>query len=161
MKTLLNFSLIFVAGAAFVTVSCKSKTGSADSSVPATNSTQAASAKGNSVMDSLNISDPDEKKVCALYDDAVTDYLTNFKTLMTDTGKDAQDKRKALDAKWKQKEAEIKPQVDALREKVRANPQEAMKFMQFSTYETKRLMSIMLPMEQNMLKNVPTSAPGS
>lgn len=162
MKTNSKLSLLLITGlAAVITVSCKSKPGSASDSagVPATNSTQAVSAKSNSVMDSLGITDPDEKKICALYDDAITDYITNYKTLMTDTGKDAQAQRKALDEKWKQKEAEIKPQVDAMRDKVRANSQEAIKFVQFSAYESKRLMGVMMSMEQNMLKNMPSPAP--
>ena len=157
MKTDSKFSLLLITGAmSAIMVSCKHKT---DSSVPDANSTEAVSAKGNSVMDSLKITDADEKKVCALYDDAITDYLTNVKTLIADTSKDAQDKRKALDDKWKLKEAEINPQLDAVRDKMRANPTEAFKFVQFSAYEAKRMMAVILPATENALKNLPVTTP--
>ena len=159
MKTLLKFNFFALAAIAIVAVACKPKPGSG--AVSATNSTTAASAKGNTVMDSLNITDPDEKKICALYDDAITDYLTNMKTLTTDTSKAAEEKRKELDDKWKAKEAAIKPQVENWRRKVAMNPSEAMKFAQFSMYESKRLMAIMMDYEKSVLKNMPASTPGS
>ncbi|HZY37686.1 MAG TPA: hypothetical protein VFE53_13605 [Mucilaginibacter sp.] len=161
MKTILKVNLFILAAIAVVAISCKGKSGSSGSdAVSATNSTTAASAKGNSVMDSLNITDPDEKKVCALYDDAITDYLTNIKTLSTDTSAAAKQKRDDLDKKWKEKEAAIKPQVESLRQKIAMNPTEALKFTQFSVYESKRLMGVMMEYEKNMLKNMPTTAPG-
>jgi len=106
-------------------------------------------------MDSLNITDPDEKKVCALYDDAITDYLTQVRTLAADTTKAAAAQRADLDKKYKEREQEIKPQVEAMRRKVAMNPGEAMKFMQFSVYESKRVMGIYA----NQLKNLPTGMP--
>jgi len=108
-------------------------------------------------LDSLNITDPDEKKVCALYDDAITDYLSNSKLLLTDTSKAAEAQRKALDEKWRVKEAEIKPQVQALQQRVAMNPSEAMKFAQFSVYESKRLMALMSIYQKEMMKNMPGS----
>jgi hypothetical protein len=162
MKTLLKINFFVLAAVALIAVSCKPKSGSTGSgAVSATNSTTAASAKGNSVMDSLNITDPDEKKVCALYDDAITDYLTNMKTLTSDTTAAAKAKRDDLDKKWKEKDAEIKPQVEALQRKIAMNPSEALKFAQFSAYESKRLMGIMLEYEKAMMKNMPTTTPGN
>ena len=154
MKTLSKFNLCVLAAAAIFAASCKGKPAS---SVPTSNSTTAVSAKGNSVMDSLNITDPDEKKVCALYDDAITDYLSNSKLLLTDTSKAAEAQRKALDEKWRVKEAEIKPQVQALQQRVAMNPSEAMKFAQFSVYESKRLMALMSIYQKEMMKNMPGS----
>jgi len=145
--------------------SCKGKSGSGSTSdssattTSTTNSTTAASSKGNSVMDSLNITDPDEKKICALYDDVITDYLTNLKTLATDTTKAAAAKRADLDQKYKAREKEIQPQVEAWRRKVAMNPTEAIKFSQFSLYESKRVMGAASAYTQGMLKNLPTSAP--
>jgi hypothetical protein len=110
-------------------------------------------------MDSLNISDPDEKKICALYDDVITDYLTNLKTIATDTTKAAEAKRAALDQKYKTREKEIQPQIEAMRRKMVMNPTEAMKFTQFSLYESKRVMGAVSTYEQRMLKNLPTSVP--
>jgi hypothetical protein len=160
MKTMLKLSLFALAGMAVIAVSCKSKSGSSGSdAVSATNSTTAASAKGNSVMDSLNITDPDEKKICALYDDAITDYLTNIKTLISDTSAAAKLQRDELDKKWKAKEEAIKPQVEALQKRVAMNPGEAMKFAQYSMYESKRLMPIMMEYEKEMMKNMPKSVP--
>ncbi len=159
MKTLSKLNLFVLAAVAVAAVACKSKSASTSGDAPAANSESAVSSKGNSVMDSLNITDPDAKKICALYDDAVTDYMNNWKTLATDTSKEANDKRKALDAKWKQKEQEIKPQVEAWRQKVATNPAEAMKFAQFSAYESRRLMAIMADYEKAMMKNMPTGVP--
>jgi hypothetical protein len=152
MKTLSKFNLCILAAAAIFAVSCKGKSASSSSS---SNSTTAVSAKGNSVMDSLNITDPDEKKICALYDDAITDYLTNSKLLLSDTSKAAEAQRKALDEKWKAKEEAIKPQVQAWQQKVAMNPSEAVKFAQFSVYESKRLMSLMSIYQKNLMKNMP------
>jgi len=164
MKTLSKLSLFVLAVVAVIAVSCKGKqdSGSASNSSSGSNSPAAvASAKGNSVMDSLNISDPDEKKVCALYDDAITDYLTQIKTLAADTSKAAAAQRAALDMKYQDREKEIKPQVEAMRRKVAMNPDEAMKFMQFSVYESKRVMAIYGDYTQKMLKNYPTAVPAT
>lgn len=131
MKTLLKLNLCLLSVIALIAVSCKGKSGSASSSA-STPGAAAATAKGTTVMDSLNITDPDEKKICALYDEAITDYLTNSKILLGDTSKAAVAQRAALDAKWKAKEAEIKPQVQDWQKRVQGNPMEAMKFAQFS-----------------------------
>ena len=106
-------------------------------------------------MDSLSITDPDEKKVCALYDDAVTDYLKEFKTAFADTSKEAAARREDLDKKWQEKEKDIKPQLEALRVKMTTVPGEAAKFAQFSMYESKRLMGIMAEYQKAMMKNLP------
>jgi hypothetical protein len=160
MKTLSKFNFFVVVAIAVIALSCKPKAGSSGSdAVSATNSTTAASAKGNSVMDSLNITDPDEKKICALYDDAITDYLTNIKTLASDTTAAARAKRDELDKKWKEKDEAIKPQVEAMQRKIAMNPSEALKFAQFSVYESKRMMPIMMEYQKAMMKNMPTPTP--
>ena len=159
MKTLSKFNFFVLAAIAVVAVSCKPKAGSSGSdAVSATNSTAAASSKGNSVMDSLNITDPDEKKICALYYDAITDYLTNIKTLTTDTGAAAKAKRDELDKKWRQRDSTIKPQIEAWQRKIAMNPAEAMKFAQYWAYESKRLMPVMMDYEKAILKNMPGAA---
>jgi FtsZ-binding cell division protein ZapB len=152
MKTRSKRSLFLLAVVAIVAVSCKGKSNSSSSS----NSETAVSAKGNSVMDSLRITDPDEKKVCALYDDAITDYIKEFKNGLTDTSKDANARREALDQKWKEKEKEIQPQIEALRVKMNTVPTEAAKFVQFSAYESQRLMGIMAEYQKAMMKNLPS-----
>jgi len=160
MKTMLKLNLFVLAGMAIIAVSCKSKSSSSGSdAVSATNSTTAASAKGNSVMDSLNITDPDEKKICALYDDAITDYLTNIKTLTSDTGAAARAKRDELDKKWRQRDSTIKPQIEAWQRKIAMNPAEAIKFAQYWAYESKRLVPVMMDYEKAMLKNMPGAKP--
>ncbi len=161
MKTLSKLSLFVLAAVSVIAVSCKGKQDSGSSSAGSSGSAPAvaASAKGNSVMDSLNISDPDEKKVCALYDDAITDYLTQIKTLAADTSKAAAAQRAALDKKYQDREKEIKPQVEAMRRKLAMNPSETMKFMQFSVYESKRVMAVYGNYTQKILKNYPTTVP--
>jgi len=162
MRKKLTLILFVSASVALVAVSCKPKSGSSGSdAVSSANSTTAASAKGNTVMDSLNITDPDEKKICALYDDAITDYLANVKTLSDDTSAAAKAKRDELEKKWKEKNDAIKPQVEEWRKKVAMNPSEAMKFAQFSMYESKRMMAIMMDYEKAMMKNMPTTTPGN
>jgi len=108
-------------------------------------------------MDSLNITDADEKKVCALYDDAITDYIKEFKNGLTDTSKEANTRREELDKKWKEKEKEIQPQLEALRNKMVTVPAEAAKFAQFSTYESQRLMGVMAEYQKMIMKNLPAS----
>jgi len=152
MKTSSKLSLFLLAMVAIIALGCKGKSNSSSSAVSET----AASAKGNSVMDSLSITDPDEKKVCALYDDAITDYLKEFKSALTDTSKAANARREELDKKWQEKEKEIKPQVEALRIKMATVPAEATKFAQFSAYESQRLMSIVADYQKAMLKNLPS-----
>jgi len=152
MKTRPKLSLFLLAIVAIIAVGCKGKSNSSSSA----NSETAVSAKGNSVMDSLSITDPDEKKVCALYDDAITDYLKEFKTALTDTSKAANARREELNKKWQAKEKEIQPQVEALRVKMLAVPAEATKFAQFSAYESQRLMGIMAEYQKAMLKNLPS-----
>jgi hypothetical protein len=163
MKTRVKLSLLAAALIAIIVASCKGKPGSSslsgsDASTP---SATAAAAKGNTVMDSLSITDPDEKKICGLYDDAVTDYLTNTKVLFGDTSKAADAQRKALDDKWKAKEAEIKPQVQDWQKRIAGNPAEAMKFAQFSIYESKRLMGVMAQYQKNLMKNIPGAPAGN
>jgi hypothetical protein len=152
MKTFSKLSLVLLTVVAIYTAGCKGKSGSSSSS-----SGDVVSSKGNSVLDSLNITDPDEKKVCALYDDAITDYIKEFRTSMTDTSKEAEARREDLDKKWKAKEEEIKPQLEALRVKMETVPAEATKFAQFSTYETRRLMGVVADYQKAMMKNLPTS----
>jgi hypothetical protein len=158
MKTFSKLSFFLLAAVAIIAVSCKAKPGAAATS---DGSDIVASTKGNSVMDSLNISDPDEKKVCALYDDAITDYLKELKTLSTDTSKAAAAQKTALDQKYKDREKEIQPQIEAMRRKIAMNPTEAMKFTQFSVYESKRIMGIYSTYMQGALKNYPTAAPAT
>ncbi len=156
MKTYLKISIFSLAGVALL-AACKGKSDSSSSS----GSDIVASSKGQSVMDSLSINDPDEKKVCALYDDAVSDYLKEWKTLGADTSKAAAQKRGDLDKEYREKDKEIKPQLEALRQKISANPAELSKFMQFSMHESKRLMSIMGDYQQSLMKNIPTSMPAT
>ncbi len=158
MKTFLKFNILVLTGAAILAVSCKGKN---DSSSASSASSIVASSKGSSVMDSLNITDPDEKKVCALYDDAVTDYMTEFKTLSTDTSKAAAQRRADLNKQYQEKEKSIKPQIEAMRQRIATNPAELSKFMQFSMYESRRVMSVMGDYEKAMMKNIPTSVPAS
>ena len=151
MKTFSKFSLFLVAVVAILAVSCKGKSSSSSSS-----SGDVVSAKGNSVLDSLGISDPDEKKVCAMYDDAITDYIKEFKNGLTDTSKEANTRREELDKKWRDKEKEIQPQLEALRNKMVTVPAEATKFAQFSAYESRRLMGIVAEYQKMMMKNLPS-----
>lgn len=151
MKNRSKLSLLLLAIVAIIAAGCKGKSGSSSSGADAV-----ASAKGNSVMDSLKITDPDEKKVCALYDDAITDYIKEFKAGIADTTKEADARREALDKKWHEKELAIKPQLEALRVKMATVPAEASKFVQFSTYESQRLMSIVADYQKAMLKNLPS-----
>ncbi len=150
MKTSLKLSLFLLASVAIIAAGCKGKSNSSSS----TNSETAVSAKGNSVMDSLSITDPDEKKVCALYDDAITDYVKEFKSALTDTSKEANARREELDKKWEEKEKDLKPQVEALRVKMIAVPAEAAKFAQFSAYESQRLMGVMAEYQKAMMKSM-------
>ena len=154
MKTRSKLNMVALALVAIIAVACKGKSSSSTS-----NSTVAESPKGNSVMDSLSITDPDAKKVCALYDDAITDYMKEFKSSLTDTTKEAVARREALDKKWRDKEKEIQPQLEALRKKMMVSPTETAKFAQFSAYESRRLMSVIAEYQKVMMKNMQQAVP--
>jgi len=154
MKTRSKLNMVALALVAIIAVACKGKSSSSTS-----NSTVAESPKGNSVMDSLSITDPDAKKVCALYDDAITDYMKEFKSSLTDTTKEAEARRQALDKKWRDKEKEIQPQLEALRKKMMVSPNETAKFAQFSAYESRRLMSVVAEYQKLMMKNMQQAVP--
>jgi hypothetical protein len=136
MKTHLKRSLFVLVAATLISVSAKAQPGS----------------RRNSVIDSLNITDPDEKKVLALYDDAITDYLTEWKSLAADPKKFNETYRKDIDAKYKQRAKDIQPSIDNLRKKFQGNYAEAMKFAQFSQYESQRLMIIYSKYQQQFMK---------
>jgi hypothetical protein len=135
--------------------SCKGKTGSASSSGSTATSGSAASTASisNSVVDSLKITDPDEKKVCALYDECVTVYLDEMKALAADTGKLNSAQRTDIEKKYQDKVKALQPDIDRLQKSFQVNPMEAIKFASFSAYESRRIVAIVAVYEKSILKN--------
>jgi len=129
MKTHLKISLFVLTATALIAASAKAQTA-------------ATVSKRNSVIDSLKITDPDERKILALYDDAVTDYLTEWRAWASDPKKATPAEKAAIEKKYKDRAKEIQPSVDAVRKKFAGNYAEAMRFAQFAQYESQRLMVV-------------------
>ena len=145
------FISVFIAG-------CKGKTssgstaGSGTASPAASGSVTANASKSNSVIDSLNITDADEKKVCTLYDECITVYLDEMKELSADTSKFDSQQRNAIEKKYQDKIKELQPQIDNLKKNFQAYPAEAFKFASFSAYESRRIMAVLPGYETAILK---------
>jgi len=137
MRTQLKLSLFVLLAVTLISVSAKAQPGAA---------------RRYKVLDSLKITDPDERKVLELYDDVITDYLIAWKDLAADPKKFNATYRNELDAKYKARSKEIQPSVDRLKNKFQGNYAEAMKFAQYMTYESQRLMIIYSKYQQQYLK---------
>jgi len=137
MKTQLKLSLFVLLAITFISVSAKAQPGAS---------------RRYKVLDSLKISDPDERKVLELYDDVITDYVTAWKDLAADPKKFNATYHNELDAKYKARAKEIQPSVEKLKNKFQGNYAEAMKFAQYMTYESQRLVVIYSKYQQQYMK---------
>jgi hypothetical protein len=125
MKTTLKL-IVCVFGAIAISTQCK-----------------AQSSNYRHLVDSLKITDPDELAICKLYDDAVTEYFTEWKQYTTNGTKPTPAQQQALNKKFQEREKEIKPQVESFRKKVGSNYQQAMNFAWFCSYEAMRIANSM------------------
>jgi len=154
MKTLSNPGIYVLVIAAIFVAACKGKTDSSATSASAAGSTPAMAAQaanGSSVIDSLQITDAAEVKLCKLYDDAVTEYMKRVQTALTDTSKLKALENSAIDKKFKEESEKIQPEMKDLQVKLSSNPVELMKFEKFSMYEAQRMTSVALKF-QTMMK---------
>ncbi len=101
------------------------------------------SASGQHVIDSLKITDPDEVAICKLYDDAVTEYLTELKQYTANGAKPTQAQTQAVSKKFHDREQAIKPQIESFKKKVASNYPQLMNFVQFCTFESMRVLGAM------------------
>ena len=135
MKTQLKLSLCVLAIITVVSTACKGQTGS--------------SSKSSKVLDSLKITDADEIKICTLYDQVVTEYLTQMKEVSAG-GKPTAAQAADISKKYQQQVKAIQPQIDSFKKNLAANPQEAIKFAQFYSYEAIRLYGGMSKYQQGI-----------
>jgi hypothetical protein len=144
MKTLSNPGLYVLAVAAIFAASCKGKTDSSAASGSAAGAAPASvqAAKGGSVIDSLQITDPAEVKLCKLYDDAVTEYMNRVQLALTDTSKVKSTDYTDIDKKFKDESEKLQPEIKNLQVTLTSNPVELMKFEKFSIYEGQRMAAI-------------------
>ncbi|BAU55106.1 hypothetical protein [Mucilaginibacter gotjawali] len=158
MKAQINLKLCVAIVICIFIAACKGKassgsTASSTAASPAASGSVTANAKkSNSVIDSLNITDADEKKVCTLYDECITVYLDEMKALAADTSKLDSQERNAIEKKYQDKIKELQPQIDNLKKNFQAYPAEAFKFASFSAYESKRIMAVLPGYESAILK---------
>jgi len=138
MKTQLKFSLALMTVAIIISTTCRAQPGSVS--------------KRNSVIDSLHITDSDEKKVLALYDDCITEYLNAWRNFAMDPKKFTTAYGNAIDKKYQARAKELQPEIQNLQRKLAANTAELMKFVQFSQYESKRLVIVANKYQQAVLK---------
>jgi hypothetical protein len=155
MKKLSNPSIYVLVVVAIFAVACKGKTDSSKASdsaaAIASAPTTAQAAKGNSVIDSLQITDGDEVKLCKLYDDVVTEYTKRMQIVLTDTSKLRTLDNSEIDKKFKEESEKLKPEMKDLQVKLSSNPVELMKFEKFSLYEAQRISSMAMKF-QTMMK---------
>jgi hypothetical protein len=144
MKPQLKLIICIMAGTVAVSARCKAQPG--------------ASSHARHVIDSLKITDGDEIKICTLYDDVVSEYLKEWKEFVTNNKKPTQAQSNEMNNKFKQKENEIKPQVESVRKKLATNYTELMNFAQFCTYESMRVVSVVSQYQKGMYKGYPAPA---
>jgi hypothetical protein len=104
---------------------------------------KAQDSKYQHLVDSLKITDPDELAICKLYDDAVTAYFTELKQYTTNGAKPTQAETQALGKKFRERQQEIKPQIESFKKKIGSNYQQAMNFAMFCSYEAMRIANSM------------------
>ena len=141
MKTQLKLSFCVLAIVTVVSTACKGQSGSATAS------------HSRKVLDSLKITDADEIKICTLYDQVVTEYLSQMKELATSSTKPTAAQSADISKKYQQQVQSIQPQIDNFKKNLAANPQEAIKFAQFYSYEATRLYGGMSKYQQAIYKN--------
>jgi len=129
MKKVSNPVVYVLIIAAFFAASCGGHTGSSAASGLAAGATPAST--GNSLLDSLQITDPAEVKFCKLYDEALTEYVKRVQIAMTDTAKLRSPEYADIDKKFRDQAKELEPQVNSLRTTLATNPMELMKFEKF------------------------------
>jgi gas vesicle protein len=139
MKTQLKLSICVLAIITVVSTACKGQPGSAS--------------KSNKVLDSLKITDADEIKICTLYDQVVTEYLNQMKELSTSGTQPTAAQAADISKKYQQQVKAIQPQIDSFKKNIAANPQEALKFAQFYSYEATRLYGGMSKYQQGIYKS--------
>lgn len=110
-------------------------------------------AKRNKVLDSLHITDPGEQKVLALYDDCISEYLTDWSKLASNPSSATTAQRNDIEKSYQARAKALKPDIDALRQKLVSNNAELMKFVQFSQYESQRMMVLLPKYQQALMKN--------
>jgi len=150
MKTTSKFTLLMLVAAAVVAVSCKGKPDSGQSSA-SSSATVEPSKKASGIIDSLNITNADEKKVCALYDEAISEYIKQINAVVADTGRLKAFQDSAFDKKFAEESKKLKPEMDNLTNRLRTDPVELMKFEKFSVYESQRLIPARAAFEKIMM----------
>jgi hypothetical protein len=104
------------------------------------------------VIDSLKITDGDEIKICKLYDDVVTEYLTEWHDYFAHNTKPTQAQQAEISKKFQARQKEIQPQIDAFKKKTAADYPQLMNFVQFCNYESMRVYAVVSKYQQGALK---------
>jgi hypothetical protein len=164
MKTQSKLSLFVLVLVAIIAASCKGKPGSGTGSDSGTSSGSSsgsgAAASGTvsdskraGVIDSLGITDPEEKKLCVLYDEAISEYIKQIELVAADTSRLKTFRDSAFDKKFTEESKKLEPEMKRYSEHLRTSPVELMKFEKFSVYETQRLMPAVAKYQKIILKN--------
>ncbi len=144
MKTKLTFIVCVLAGTIAVSTECKAQS--------------ELSPNARHVLDSLKITDADEIQICTLYDDAVSEYLTELKQYTTTNTKPTDAQTAEINKKFQQRQKEIQPQIESFKKKVAANYQQLMTFVQFCSYESMRVVGGVSQYQPGLYKNYPVPA---
>jgi len=145
MKTQLKLILFSLGVITLISTQCKAQT----------------SSRAGKLIDSLKITNSDEIKICNLYDEVITDYVTHMKQWSAGNTKANAAEANELQKKYKEKMKDIQPQVDSFRKSVQGNYVEAMKFAQFCALEAQRVVGSMSQYQQAMYKAYGTPPPAT
>jgi hypothetical protein len=151
MNTHKNLALYLLMIAPFAFASCsgnqssttvKDSTSATTKTTTTVKATRSPAERFGFVIDSIGITDPDEKKVCGLYDEVMTAYLDSLKIALADTASIDIQKKSWFDKKYQEKINAIQPEIESLKAHYKASPMEAVKMMSFMGYEQTREVGI-------------------
>jgi len=98
--------------------------------------------RGLAVMDSLKIADPDEKKVCAEFDDNVTDFIGQIEIAAADSAHFKNSQGDAMEKEFGAKMDTLNTKLNGIKRRVSKDFIEKKKIEDFATYEIQRLFAV-------------------
>jgi hypothetical protein len=109
-----------------ITCSCNSKT-------------NAENQRGLKIIDSLKITDPDEKKVCIEFDGNVTDFISQLEAVATDSANFKPGQNNDIEKKFDEKMDLLTSKLNDIKKQISSDAIEKKKIGDFSAYEIQRL----------------------
>jgi len=98
--------------------------------------------RGLAIIDSLKITDADEKKVCIQFDENITDFIGDLQTAVKDSANFTPTQKSDLEKKFGDEMDKLSTQANGIRQKIQSDAVEKKKFEDFSAYEMQRLFAV-------------------